>query len=56
LIYEAKGKVTGYRILDIEGPKIEVAITQNGTLKGGIEATDTVTYWSIPPTWRSILC
>jgi hypothetical protein len=21
---------------------------QNGTLKGGIEATDTVTYWSIP--------
>jgi hypothetical protein len=48
LIYEAKGKVTGYRVLDIEGPKIEVTITQNGTLKGGIEATDTVTYWSIP--------
>jgi hypothetical protein len=48
LIYEAKGKVTGYRVLDIEGPKIEVTITQNGTLKGGIEATDIVTYWSIP--------
>ncbi|HZA70301.1 MAG TPA: hypothetical protein VE548_11435 [Nitrososphaeraceae archaeon] len=48
LIYEAKGKVTGYRVLDIEGPKIEVTITQNGTLKGGIEAMDTVAYWSIP--------
>ena len=38
LIYEAKGKVTSYRVLDIEGPKIEVTITQNGTLKGGIAA------------------
>jgi hypothetical protein len=33
--------------LDVEGPKIEVTITQNGTLKG-VEATDAVTYWSIP--------
>jgi hypothetical protein len=47
LIYEAKGKETGYRVLDVEGPKIEVTITQNGTLRGGVEATDTVTYWSI---------
>jgi hypothetical protein len=29
--------------LDVEGPKIEVTITQNGTLKG-VEATDAVTY------------
>ena len=55
-MYEAKGKATGYRILDVEGPKIEVTITQNGTLKGGIEATDTVTYWSIPRPGGSILC
>jgi hypothetical protein len=48
MIYEAKGKIVGYRVLDVEGPKIEVTIIQNGTLKGGIEATDTVTYWSIP--------
>ena len=47
LDYEVKGKVTGYRVLDVEGPKIEVSITQNGTLKGRIEAADTVTYWSI---------
>ncbi|HZC48253.1 MAG TPA: hypothetical protein VE244_04235 [Nitrososphaeraceae archaeon] len=37
LIYEAKGKITGYRVLDVEGPKIEVTISENGTLKGGIE-------------------
>ena len=48
LIYEANGKVAGYRVLDAEGPKIEVTITEKGTLKGGIETTDTVTYWSIP--------
>jgi hypothetical protein len=49
IIYEAKGKLTSYRVLDVtEGPKIEVTIAQNGTLRGGIEATDIVTYWSIP--------
>jgi hypothetical protein len=53
LIYEAEDKVTGYRVLNIEGPKIELTITQNGTLKGGIDATDTVTYWSIPRPGRA---
>jgi hypothetical protein len=48
LIYEAQGKVARYRVLDVEGPKIEVSIRQNGTLKGGIEAIDIVTYWSKP--------
>jgi hypothetical protein len=28
LIYEANGKVAGYRVLDAEGPKIEVTITK----------------------------
>jgi hypothetical protein len=55
LIYEAKGKITGYRVLGVENPKIEVTITQNGTLKGGIEATDTVTYWSIPTDNKRLL-
>jgi hypothetical protein len=48
LIYEATGKITGSRVLDVEGPKIEVTISENGKLKGGIETTDMVTYWSIP--------
>jgi hypothetical protein len=34
--------------LDVVGPKIEVTISQNGTLSGGIEATSIVTYWSVP--------
>jgi hypothetical protein len=42
LMYEANGKVAGYRVLAAEGPKIE------GTLKGGIETIDTGTYSSIP--------
>jgi hypothetical protein len=50
LIYEAKSKVRGIRVLDVEGgiPKIEVNIIQNGTLKGRTEATNIVTYWNIP--------
>ena len=55
LIYEANGKVAGYRVLDAEAPKIEVTITEKGTLKGGIETTDTLTYWSIPRLGRGIL-
>jgi hypothetical protein len=37
LIYEAKGKITGYRVLDVESPKIEITILENGKLKGEIE-------------------
>jgi hypothetical protein len=37
LIYEARGKITGYRVLDVEGPKIEVTISENGKLKGEID-------------------
>jgi hypothetical protein len=46
LIYEAKVKVTDIRVLNIQRriPKIEVTIVQNGTLRGGTEATNTVTY------------
>ena len=50
IIYENKGKVTGYRVLNVEDgvPKIEATISGNGKFKGGVEATDIVTYWSMP--------
>jgi hypothetical protein len=48
LIYQAKGKVAGYKVLNTKGPKIEVTTAEKGTLKGRIETSDTVTYWSIP--------
>ena len=46
IIYEQKGKISGYRVLDTEGPTIETTIT--GTGINGIEVTDIVTYWSKP--------
>ena len=42
LIYEAKGKVTGIRVLDVEGgvPKVETTISQNGNLEEGTDAAN----------------
>ncbi len=42
LIYEAKGKVTGIRVLDVEGgvPKVETTISQNGNLREGTDAAN----------------
>jgi hypothetical protein len=48
LLYEQKGKISGFRVLDIEGPTIETTITGTGTIINGIEVTDIVTYWSKP--------
>ena len=50
IIYEAKGKVTGLRVLSVKGgiPKIETTISQSGSLRGGTDITLAVTYWSIP--------
>jgi hypothetical protein len=60
LIYEAKGMVVSYRLLNTEDLMVEVTIAENGTLKGGIE---TLRYSNIysnvleyPQTRRSILC
>ncbi len=33
IIYEQKGKISGYRILDVEGPTIETSITGTGTIR-----------------------
>ena len=49
IIYEAKGKVTGLRVLSVEEgiPKIETTISQTGGLRG-TEISLIVTYWSVP--------
>jgi hypothetical protein len=49
IIYEAKGKVTGVRVLSVEEgiPKIETTISQTGNLRG-TEITLIVTYLSVP--------
>jgi hypothetical protein len=46
LIEDESGKITGQRVLDVEGPKIESSFTMTGKYKE-IEATDIGTYWSV---------
>jgi hypothetical protein len=46
LIYEHKAKVTGNRVLDVEGPVIETSYSGSGKYKGGVEVTDIGTYWA----------
>jgi hypothetical protein len=47
LIYEQRGKISGFRVLDTEGPTIETTISGTGIING-VEVTDVVTYWSRP--------
>ena len=54
IIYEQKGKIYWYRVLDTEGPTIETIITGTGIING-IEVTDIVTYWSKPSSTSSSL-
>ena len=53
IIYEQKGKISGYRILDVDGTTIETSIIGTGIING-IEVTDIVTYWSMPTSYSSI--
>lgn len=48
-IYEARGKITGIRVIEIEGPngvKAETSYTMQGKLKG-IEITETGTFTAV---------
>jgi hypothetical protein len=47
LIYEPKGRITGQRVLDVEGPKIEVSFSASGVLKDSIEVIENATYWNV---------
>ena len=49
-----KGKITGQRVLDATGPKIEVSFSAVGTYVG-IDCTNTATYWTIPIASRHVL-
>ena len=40
LFYEAKGKITGQRVLDTESPKIETTVSYDGTMKSGGNQVD----------------
>jgi hypothetical protein len=40
LFYEAKGKITGQRVLDTEPPKVETTVLYGGTMKYGGKRVD----------------
>ena len=46
LIEDESGTITGHRILDVEGPKIERSFTMAGKYKE-VEATDMGTFWTV---------
>jgi hypothetical protein len=46
-IAEVKGRLTGQRVLDVEGPKIEYSFSANGKMKG-VDITHMTTFWTIP--------
>ena len=46
LIEQESGKITGRRVLDVEGPKTESSFTMNGKWVGQ-DVTDIGTYWGV---------
>ena len=48
LFYEAKGRITSKRVLDLEGPKIESSYFLEGKMRGTIEVIEIGTFTSIP--------
>jgi hypothetical protein len=46
LIEEESGKITGQRVLDVEGPKIESSFTMNGKWAGQ-DVKDIGAYWVV---------
>jgi hypothetical protein len=48
LFYEAKGRITSKRVLDLEGPKIESSYLLEGKMRGEIEVVEIGIFTSIP--------
>ena len=46
LIIEDRGKLTGQRVLDVNGPKIETSVTMEGKYRGE-DCTEMITYCSV---------
>lgn len=42
-IGELKGKITGQRVLSVDGPRMETSISASGNLRGA-QVTETLTY------------
>jgi len=48
LFYQAKGRITSKRVLDLEGPKIESSYFLEGKMRAEIEVVEIGTFTTIP--------
>ena len=48
LFYQAKGRITSKRVLDLEGPKIESSYFLEGKMRDEIEVVEIGTFTTIP--------
>jgi hypothetical protein len=51
---ELKGKITGQRVLDIEGPTIETSISVSGTIKG-TQIQEMITFIGTPTAEKGVI-
>jgi hypothetical protein len=51
---ELKGKITGQRILDTEGPRIETSVSISGTMKG-VQIQEMITFNGTPTIDKGVL-
>jgi hypothetical protein len=51
---ELKGRITGQRVLDIEGPTIETSVSVSGTMKG-IQVQEMITFVGTPTAEKEVI-
>ena len=51
---ELKGRITGQRVLDIEGPTIETSVSVSGTMKG-IQVQEMITFVGTPTAEKGVI-
>ena len=51
---ELKGKATGQRVLDIEGPTMETSVSVSGTMKG-IQVHEMLTFVGVPTAEKGVI-
>jgi hypothetical protein len=51
---ELSGKITGQRVLDIEGPTIETSVATKGTIKG-VQVQEIITFTGRPTVEKGVL-
>jgi hypothetical protein len=51
---ELSGKITGERVLDVEGPRIETSVATKGTIRG-VQVQEMITFVGRPTVEKGVL-